>query len=91
MFYVYILECTDFRGRVTYYTGQTNDLMGRFRQHATHRGAKYTHTKGVVLLYAETFKTRSEAVQREAEIKAWNQEKKRDLIDFVGNGTRFER
>jgi putative endonuclease len=41
-FFVYILLCQD----GTYYTGHTNDLKRRLKQHNSGKGAWYTRVKG---------------------------------------------
>jgi len=41
-FYVYILLCQD----GTYYTGHTNNLERRLKQHSSGKGAWYTRVKG---------------------------------------------
>lgn len=75
--YVYIVECAD----GTYYTGWTNDLAGRIRQHNLGKGAKYTRGRiPVVLRYTEVFETKSEALRREREIKSYPRAKKIELI-----------
>ena len=76
-FFVYILECSD----GTYYTGCTNDLEKRLRQHnVTKSGAHYTKIRRpVVLKYSEQFETLLEARTREAEIKRLKREEKKKL------------
>ena len=62
----YILRCSD----GTYYTGWTNNLKKRLKEHNAGRGAKYTRGRTPVeLVYMETHGTRQEAMQREAWIK----------------------
>ena len=66
MYYVYILLCRD----GTLYTGSTNAIEKRFRDHLEGRGAKYTKShKPEKIIYQEKFSTKSEALKREAEIK----------------------
>jgi putative endonuclease len=68
MFYVYIIETED----GTYYTGQTNDLLRRFKEHLsnTSKSALYFRMhKPRYLVYLEEVASRSEAIQRELEIK----------------------
>jgi len=66
MFSVYILFS---ESRNRFYVGQTNDLTDRIRRHNEGRN-KATKSGGPwVLVYAEEFGTRSEAVRRESEIK----------------------
>ena len=77
MYYVYILECGDW----TLYTGITNDLERRLKQHRSGSGGSYTRSKRVEkLLYSETAKDRGAALVREAEIKKWSRKKKLRLI-----------
>ena len=79
-FYVYILECLDKKRRKSYYTGYTQDLKKRFNQHCEGKGARYTKGKALTIKYHEMFTTRSEAMQRELEIKKLSKKQKRDLI-----------
>lgn len=66
MDYTYIVKCRD----GTLYTGWTNDLEKRIRDHNRKKGAKYTRSRTPVeLLYYEAFFTKSEAMKREYEIK----------------------
>ena len=76
-YYLYILQCTN--GAL--YTGITNDLERRFKEHFSGKGCKYTianHPEKV--RYTETFNNRSEASKREAQIKKWSRTKKLALI-----------
>jgi len=75
--FIYILECKD----KTLYTGMTNDIESRIAKHASKKGAKYTRSKGVGhVVYSEKFKTKSEALKRESEIKSWPRKEKLKLI-----------
>ena len=78
MYYAYILECADH----TLYTGSTNDLAKRVRQHnESTLGAHYTKIRRPVeLVYFEKCGTISEARRRECEIKKLPREKKMQLI-----------
>ena len=77
MHFVYIIECSD----GTYYTGYTTDVKRRIIEHNSGDGAKYTRGKTPVeLLYQEKFSSRSEAMQREYEIKQLNRNQKEKLI-----------
>lgn len=74
---VYIMKCRD----GSLYTGITTDLTRRFRQHKKGKGGSYTRTHEVTkVVYVEKFRTRSEALEREAEIKGWRRKKKLTLI-----------
>lgn len=75
--YVYILLCED----GSYYTGYSTDPSRRFREHALGKGAKYTKShKPKELLYIEKYKTRSEALKREHQIKQLTHEQKKQLM-----------
>ena len=78
MYFVYLIECSD----KSIYTGVTTDVTRRFNEHKTGIGSHYTRSKQVVkVLYTEQFKTRSEALKREAKIKGWRREKKVALVN----------
>ncbi len=73
MWFIYILLCTD----GSYYTGATNNLEKRFLEHKSGKGGRYTRShKPLKLIYSEQFKTKSEALKREIEIKGWSKQKK---------------
>ena len=77
---VYILKCAD----RTFYTGCTNNLPKRLRQHngELSGGAKYTRARRpVALAYKEVFRTLAKARKREAEIKKLTRRQKLALID----------
>jgi putative endonuclease len=77
IFYVYILQCCD----GSYYTGYTNNLQERTRQHLNGTGAKYTRThKPDRVAYVEHFETRGQAMRREREIKRFSHQKKLELV-----------
>jgi len=76
-FYVYILLCMD----GSFYTGYTNDLQQRTRQHENGKGAKYTksHPRRRIA-YVDVFGSRSSAMNREKVIKKLSHQQKQDLI-----------
>ena len=79
---VYILRTSS----NTLYTGQTNNLEKRLREHKnkTKRSAKYMQSfKSFQLIYSETYPTLSQALKREAELKKLSHGQKEALI----NGT----
>ena len=77
MNYTYILECGD----GSLYTGWTNQLEKRVKQHKAGRGAKYTRTHlPVKLVYFECFPTKEEAMSREWAIKQLSRRDKLKLI-----------
>ena len=76
MYYTYILKCKD----DTYYTGYTNDLSKRIKNHNAGKGAKYTRGRGPVkLIYYEEFDNKQSAMRREWEIKQLPRSKKEDM------------
>ena len=77
MNYIYILECKD----GTYYTGWTNNLEKRLKDHNDGKGAKYTKPRlPVSLVYYEEFQTKEEAMSREYVIKHMTRIEKYKLI-----------
>lgn len=76
-YFVYILQSANGK----YYVGYTTDLARRMKQHQNGTGAKFTRGFGFSkLLYHEKYRTQSKAMKREAEIKSWSREKKKELI-----------
>ena len=66
MNYTYIVQCHD----GTLYTGWTNNIDKRMRDHNAGKGAKYTKPRRpVVLVYLEMFETKEDAMKREYAIK----------------------
>lgn len=64
--YTYILRCSD----GTLYTGYTNNLKKRVRDHNSGKGAKYTKTRRPVqLVYYEVYENKTDAMSREWHIK----------------------
>ncbi len=81
---VYILRCGD----GSLYTGIAKDVEGRVKQHSEGQGAAYTRTRlPVELVYRQEGMTRSEALIREAEIKAMPRSKKEEIIRNGLNST----
>lgn len=77
MNYTYILKCKD----GTFYTGWTNNLEKRLKDHNEGKGAKYTKARRPVeLVYYETFETKEEAMSREYAIKQMSRSEKETLI-----------
>lgn len=63
---MYILRCSD----GSLYTGSTNDVPRRLRQHLSGRASKYTRARlPVSVAYAESVGGRRGALKREFEIK----------------------
>lgn len=77
MNYVYMIRCKD----GSLYTGWTNNLEKRFRNHCEGKGAKYTRGRGPLeLVYYEVFEDKREAMRREYEIKQLKKSEKEKLI-----------
>ena len=77
MYYVYLIQCKD----GSLYTGITNDIERRFKEHKDKVGGHYTASHKVEkIVYTERLKTKSEALKRETQIKSWSREKKLELI-----------
>ena len=78
VYFTYILRCSD----GTYYTGKTNNLEKRIRQHNGEitGGAKYTRIRRPILLhYWEEHTTHLTACQREIYIKHLSHKAKNKL------------
>ena len=76
-YYVYLARCND----QSLYTGYTVDIQNREEIHNKGEGAKYTkHRRPIKIVYSKSFKTKSAAMKREAEIKHWPRIKKEALI-----------
>jgi putative endonuclease len=66
--FVYVIACRSETGYRTY-VGWTTDLDRRLHQHNSGAGAKSTRGRNWVLLYAECWRTRREAMSREWHLK----------------------
>ena len=78
VFWVYILECSN----GAFYTGWTNDLEKRYRDHCEGNGAKYTRSfKPVRIAQKWQFGSQSLAMQAEAQIKKLSLKDKKKIID----------
>jgi putative endonuclease len=76
--YTYLLECAD----GSYYTGSTNDLKRRLREHQNQQGANYTKFRQQVkLVYYEEYSRIDIAFYREKQIQGWTHKKKQALIE----------
>lgn len=78
-YFLYIVKCSD----DSLYTGIATDLETRIKEHngEIKGGAKYTRGKRPVkLVFSEKYKTRSDALKREVEIKRMSRSDKRLLI-----------
>jgi len=77
MYYVYILLCCD----RSLYTGYTDDLKKRLRNHQLGKGSKYVRSRlPVKLIYSEKYSKKLGALKREREIKGWSRSKKIKIL-----------
>lgn len=77
MWYVYIVQGID----GSLYTGYTNNVQLRLRQHNSGNGSKSLRGKRPVkLVYTEIFDDATKARKREYAIKQWKRENKIKLI-----------
>ncbi|MBL7132031.1 MAG: GIY-YIG nuclease family protein, partial [Candidatus Omnitrophica bacterium] len=75
--FVYILECSD----GSLYTGVTNNLERRLRDHNSGNGGKYTRSRTPVnLVYKKECIDNIEALKREAKIKHLTRSEKMVLL-----------
>ena len=75
--FVYIVRCAD----GTLYTGHALDPQEREKMHNAGRGAHYTACRRpVVLVYAESFESRGDALKREHQLKRCTRAMKEALI-----------
>ena len=73
----YIVRCRD----GSLYSGITNDIEHRVKEHNRGAGGKYTFShRPVTLVYSEEYEDVSEARKRESQIKGWPRAKKERLI-----------
>lgn len=77
MWHVYIIRCVD----NSLYTGVTTNIARRVIEHNAGKGGAYTSAhRPAKLVYQETFRSKSKAHKREAQIKRWTRKKKLALI-----------
>ena len=79
-FYVYILFSLHLN---RYYIGSTHDVENRLKKHLSSGKGFTSKARDWEIKYTETFTTRSEAVQRELQIKKW---KSRIMIEKLIKG-----
>lgn len=78
IWYVYVVECKD----GTLYTGTTNNVERRVKQHNEGKGARYTKYRAPVVLKASwEYGNRSEATKAEYKFKQLTKEKKLKAIN----------
>ena len=78
--FVYVVRCRD----GSLYTGISTDVGARVARHNAGAGARYTRARRPVrLLYVERKRSRSNALKREAAIKALPRAQKIELVGGV--------
>lgn len=78
-YFLYILRTN----KNTLYIGQTNNLEKRLKEHKDKKGkgSKYMRSfDSFELVYKEVFKTRSEVLKRELQLKKLTKSQKEELI-----------
>ena len=81
--YFYVLWCKD----QSLYAGYTTDLKRREKEHNTGIGAKYTRPatrRPLIMIYAETFETKSEAMRMEFAFKQLTRPQKEAYLEKNG-------
>jgi putative endonuclease len=80
--WMYILECSD----ESYYTGSTNNLEKRIKEHQNGDGSNHTKMRlPIRLVYLEKFSRIEEAFVREKQVQGWSRKKKEALINNQKN------
>lgn len=78
MWSLYILRLSD----DSLYTGITKDIERRLEEHKKGEGSKYVRSRlPLELVYKEKIGSKSEALQREAEIKKWSKQDKEEFLE----------
>ena len=75
--FLYLLRCSD----NSFYTGISNNVAERVKEHNDGKGALYTKERRPVFLeYQEEYPDKFSARRREEQIKNWGRKKKEMLI-----------
>ena len=76
--FVYIMECSD----GSFYTGVTNDIERRQKQHNEGTASRYTRSRRpVILRYQELCGSRSQALIRECSLRLLSRNEKEALVN----------
>ncbi len=85
-YYVYIMTN---RHHTVLYTGMTNNLERRVREHQEGRGSRFARRYNVSkLVYVEEHVRPQDAIAREKQIKAGSRQKKLTLVEAVNESWR---
>ena len=78
-YFVYIILCAD----GSYYTGVTNNLEPRFKQHQSgYAPSSYTSSRlPLILVFSQEFNDIMQAIALEKQIKGWSRKKKEAFIN----------
>ena len=83
-FYVYMMSN---KWDTALYTGFSNSLFDRVRQHKEGKGGVFTAKyKCVKLVYYEEFDYVNDALARENQIKGWSRDRKESLVETLNPG-----
>lgn len=75
--YLYLIRCPDNR----LYTGITTDIIRRFAQHQSGKGARALRGKGeLALVFSQAVGNQSLALRAEYRIKQWSKAEKERLV-----------
>jgi len=80
-YYVYIVECLD----GTYYTGYTNNLNRRMKEHKSGRGSRWCKAHGFRSYSYIQCGFSKDARRIERKIKRWSKKKKKKVFDLYGH------
>ncbi len=85
--FLYLVRCAD----GSLYTGITNDLTRRCKQHNAGTASRYTRSRlPVELIYQESHVSRSVALKRELAVKSMSREEKESLVRLERYATDFQ-
>ena len=80
-FFVYIVQCKS----GTYYTGYTNNLKNRIKEHNSGKGARYTRDRRPVkLVWCKEYRYFKLALKKEKALKCLTHRQKQELIRIYG-------
>ena len=73
-YFTYILLCQNNR----YYVGHTSNLSERFDRHFKKTGSRFTfQNKPIKIVWQQEFRSETEAIKREKQVKGWSRLKKK--------------
>ena len=78
MYFVYLIITKNKNQKRFSYVGYTNNLKKRLELHNSSKGAKFTRGRKWIIIYKKMYKTKTEALKNEYELK--KNKKKRNQI-----------